>query len=127
MEGEARHYEFDAAQNELIGLLAKRMTWVGRFMIVFSIFAVIGGIAKIREDGLGVIIQAGLILVLALWTLRAASSFNGIVTTAGSDISNLMAALGELKKLYTLQYWVVVVAIVLVGVALIVALGAGLT
>jgi len=127
MEGEARHYEFDGDQNALIGLLAKRMTWVGRFMIIFSIVAVIGGIAKIREDGLGAIIQAGFVLVLAVWTLRAAASFNGIVTTAGSDISNLMAALGELKKLYTLQYWVVVVAIVLVGIALIVALGAGLT
>jgi len=119
---EGRNYEFDSNQNELIAVLAKRMTWVGRFMIAFSVLAIIGGAATFADDGLNAIIQGVFIIVLAVWTLRAASAFSSITTTEGSDISNLMTALGELRKLYTLQYWLIIVAIVLVIIGAIVGL-----
>jgi hypothetical protein len=118
---EGRNYEFDSNQNELIAVLAKRMTWVGRFMIALSVFAIIAGLVNFGEDGLNAIIQGTLIIILAVWTLRAAAAFTNITTTEGSDISNLMTALGELRKLYTLQYWLVVVAIILVGVGVVIA------
>ena len=120
MESGARSYEFDSAQNEQIGVLARRMTWVGRFMIVFSIIAVFAGVIEIRNDGAGAIIQGLILLIIAIWTVRAAAAFSRITTTEGSDISNLMEALHELRKLYTLQYYAILVAIIFVVIAMVI-------
>ena len=116
-------YEFDSGQNELIGMLAKRMKWVARFMMLFSAIAAVVGFATLQDDGVSAIIQAALMLIIAIWTRKAAVAFEGIVQTEGSDITNLMDALGELKKLYTLQYWVIIIAIVFVLIALLIVLG----
>lgn len=116
-------YEFDSGQNELIGTLAKRMKWVAWFMMFFAAVAAIVGVTTWADDGVSAIVQAVLMLVVAVWTRKAAAAFDGIVRTEGSDIANLMDALGELKKLYTLQYWVIIVAIVFVLIALLVVLG----
>lgn len=120
-------YEFDAAQNEVIGTLARRMRWVGRFLVALAVVAGIAGVITLGEDpvaSIEAIIQGALVLVVAIWTLRASSSFDLVVQTEGSDIPNVMAALGELKKLYTLQYWLIIIAIVLVVVGVIAGLAA---
>jgi len=121
---DAANYEFDSGQNELISLLAKRMKWVAWFMIVFAVVAAIMGVVTIGGDGISSIIQAVLMLIIAVWTRKAALAFEGIVQTEGSDMTNLMDALGELKKLYTLQYWVIIIAIIFVGIALVIGMGA---
>lgn len=116
-------YEFDSAQNELLRKLGGRMKWVARFMVALSVVLVIGGIAALGDDAGGPITQAVLTFVLALWTRRAAAAFESMAETEGSDISNLMYALTQLRKLYTLQYWVMLLAIVLAGVGVLAALG----
>jgi hypothetical protein len=118
------HYEFDSGQNALIGLLAKRMKWVAWFMFAFAGIAGIAGVMTLNAGGASAIVQAVLMLIIAVWTRRAAIAFEMIVQTEGSDITNLMGALGELKKLYTLQYWVIIIAIVFVVIALVVGIGA---
>lgn len=123
MEAGPPRYEFDAGQNELIAVLAERMKWVAWFMIGLSIILMIGALVSPSEGTAGLIIQATLTFIVAVWTRRAAAAFDGIVKTEGSDIANLMDALGQLKKLYTLQYWVMLLAIALVTLAIILGLG----
>lgn len=120
---QAMEYEFDSGQNELLRTLGRRMKWVARFMIAFSVVLAIGGIASLGDDAVGPIAQAVLTFVLALWTRRAAAAFEDMVETEGSDISSLMYALLQLKKLYTLQYWVMLLAIGLAFVGVLAALG----
>lgn len=49
-----------------------------------------------------------------------------IVETSGNDIAHLNNALESLRKLYNLQFWLLVVMIVLFIVGLIVGIGGGL-
>lgn len=116
-------YEFDSAQNQLLSKLGGRMKWVARFMVALSVVMVIGGIAALGDGAAGPITQAFLTFILALWTRRAAAAFESMAETEGSDISSLMYALTQLRKLYTLQFWVMLVAIVLVTIGVLAALG----
>jgi hypothetical protein len=61
-------------------------------------------------------------VLIGFWTTKAAKSFQLIVDTEGRDIENLMGALGELRKLYGLQYWILIIALIFVGVSLISAI-----
>ncbi len=119
-------YEFDARQNELVGTLATRMRWVAYFLLVAGALVGVAGMGSLAEGGILGIIQAGFMIIIGVWTKRAAAAFDGIVQTEGSDITNLMAALGELKKLYTMQFWVVALAIGLLVVVLLTIFGAAL-
>jgi hypothetical protein len=72
----------------------------------------------------GIAINAGVVglfyIVMGVWTRSAASSFQQIVTTQGSDISHLMSALSSLHSMYALVYTLLVVTLLvgLVGLAL---------
>lgn len=119
-------YEFDEEQNDLMGDLANRMQWVAYFLLVAGALTGALGLGTIAEGGIVHIIQAGFMILVGVWTKRAAAAFDGIVQTEGSDIPNLMVALGELKKLYTLQFWVIAVAIGLLLILLLLIFGATL-
>lgn len=127
-------YEFDSSQNELIGDLAKKMGFVATLLVVTGILLLVSGVIVIISSSslsqvTNSIINGALMLFIGLWTRNAANAFQNIVKTEGHDIENLMGALGELRKLYTLQYWLVIIAlifIVLVFVfAIIIAITAG--
>jgi uncharacterized membrane protein YiaA len=103
------NYEFSSSQNELIGDLAKKMTFVATLSIVVGIviliFGIITLIAAFAEpsgfpEAINMLIQGIFFLLIGTWTRKAGLGFKGIITTAGSDIENLMGALGELRKLY---------------------------
>lgn len=122
--GATQRYEFGPGQNELIDGLAKKMSWVAWFLLALAVIGAIIGVMTLRDQGLGNILQGVLLIIVAVWTRRAAAAFQRIVQTEGSDISNLMDALGELKKLYTLQFWLLLIAGIIVVFALIVGVGA---
>jgi len=82
-----------------------------RLRILVAIF----GLVLIARGGLANIIQGIVQIIIGFWTNKAASAFKQIVTTQGNDIENLMGALGELRKLYTLQYWLYIVALIFVA------------
>jgi uncharacterized membrane protein HdeD (DUF308 family) len=116
-------YEFSSSQNELIGDLAKKMTFVATLLIVVGVIALIGGVIILISafsqpqsfpEAINALIQGIFTLLIGTWTRKAGLGFKRIVTTAGSDIENLMGALGELRKLYTLQYWLVILLLVFV-------------
>ncbi len=119
-------YEFDAQQNDLVGELAKRMLWVAYFLLAAGALVGVAGMGTLSEGGIVGIIQAGFMIIIGVWTKKAAAAFDGIVQTEGSDIANLMVALGELRKLYTLQFWVIALAIGMLVILLLFIFGAAL-
>ncbi len=113
---EERQYEFDQSQNELILDLSNKMRFVSYFLIAGG---VLSGIIGLLSLNVGVIIPAVVDILIGVWTLNAASSFKLIVDTQGNDIVNLMGALGELRKLYRLQYWLLIITLVFLAIALV--------
>lgn len=117
-----KQYEFNSSQNELIADLVKKMRFVSYFLIVMGVLGIIGGLITFLAGGLAGIVQGVVYLLIGIWTLNAAKSFDKIVTTEGRDIENLMGALGELRKLYGLQYWLLMIAVVLFIIAIVAAI-----
>ena len=99
-------------QNQLIRELSNKMRFVGYFLIGLGVLVAIGGLVVIARGGLVNIIQGIVQILIGFWTNKAASAFKQIVDTQGNDIENLMGVLGELRKLYTLQYWLYIVALI---------------
>ncbi|MGD1717546.1 hypothetical protein [Dapis sp. BLCC M172] len=116
---EAQQYEFDQSQNELILDLSNKMRFVSYFLIAGGILSGIIGLLSLNA---GVVIPAVVDILIGVWTLKAASSFKLIVDTEGNDIVNLMGALGELRKLYRLQYWLLIITLVFLAIALVIGI-----
>lgn len=124
------NYEFGESQNQLIKDLASKMQFVGYFLIVTGVLVGVGAILTLLDGGSGAfggLIQAIAQIVIGVWTKNASDAFGRIVTTQGNDIENLMNALAELRKLYTLQYWLLIIAIVFIAIALVLGLIFGLS
>ena len=119
-------YEFSNSQNELIKNLAEKMRFVGLFLIIGGALALLGGILALRQGGLGNIFNGVFYIILGFWTQKAASSFKMIVDTQGHDVENLMGALGELRKLYALQYWLLIVLLIFLALTIVLSLIAGI-
>ncbi len=117
-----KSYEFSESQNGLIRTLANTMRFVSYFLIAMGVLAGLLGLLTLTEGGIGSIIQAVVQIVIGQWTGKAARSFQLIVSTQGNDVENLMGALAELRKLYTLQYWVMIIALIFLAGALLLVL-----
>ena len=122
---ESQHYEFDQTQNKLVRDLAQKMRFVSYFLIALGALLIVGGLINITRGEIGSIISGIVQVIIGLWTKRAASAFQRIVDTQGSDMENLIGALGELRKLYTLQYWLILIAAIFIAIAILVALISG--
>ena len=119
---EFQPYEFNNTQNQLIRELSEKMRFVSYFLIGLGILVALGGLVQISKGGLGNIVQGIVQIFIGVWTNKAASAFKQIVDTQGSDMENLMGALGELRKLYTLQYWLYIVALIFVAIGVVLAI-----
>lgn len=119
---EFQPYEFNNTQNQLIRQLAQKMRFVGYILLALGVLVIVAGIVNFRLGGFATIIQGIIQLIIGIWTAKAATSFQLIVKTQGNDIENLMTALGELRKLYALQYWIFIIALILVVVGIVAAL-----
>lgn len=124
-----QQYEFNQSQNELIADLANKMRFVAYFSIITGIITIISGFASIRVGSINpiLIIQGIVPLLVGFWTIKASSFFKSIVETQGSDIVNLMGALSELRNLYGLQYWLLIISLIFIAIALIVSIILGVT
>lgn len=112
-------YEFTGEQNRVIRSLARKMQAVGIFMLVLGALALAGFVASLFGTPAGVWIPVAVFFALiGVWTVRAGREFRQVVETEGSDISHLMTALTELKKFYTLNFWLFVVYLVLIVLAI---------
>jgi len=70
-----------------------------------------------------VLFSAALLALFGVWLIRAAALLGNIVTTQGNDITHLMAAFRELAKIYRTQFWMWMVGIVLIAVAIVLRVG----
>jgi hypothetical protein len=120
----AAQYEFTEQQNGTIERLAKGMKFMGIFWIIAGGFtylgAVVNVIAKQIDNAVGAAGIATFLLFLGLKCLSGAGSFFKVVRTQGNDITNLMAALEQLRRFF-LQ-WTIFAIVYL----LLLALGIGL-
>jgi hypothetical protein len=110
-----RQYEFKPQENKIIGELAAKMHFVGLFLLASGLLVI--GIGVVVHH-YGPIISGTLFCVVGLWTQRASVSLKSVVYTEGNDISHLISALEDLRKLYSLQYWLLVLALLFVGICL---------
>lgn len=131
---EAPSYEFTESQNETLKLLGSRMRWVGIFFMAIGVACGAVGAVSLVQSGWAfelmtraiiLIMIAAIFVLTGIWTVDAAKSFTLIVKTAGSDIQNLMHALGDLLKLYYMQFWLIIDSLVVFVVAIAVLIGIG--
>lgn len=123
---EFRQYEFSSSQNELIKQLSDKMRFVSYFLIGVGVLTTVGGLLTLLRGGIGNVIGGVVQVIIGVWTYKAASAFQRIVATQGDDIENLMGALGELRKLYTLQYWLLIITLIFAAIGLVlVIIGVG--
>jgi hypothetical protein len=143
-------YEFSAAENVTLGALAGKMRFVGLFLAVVGVIYLLlaGSIIVMSiagqgvsvtetktpagttvvarrlgvEHSIGYIIGGLLYLFMGMWTGNSAAAFRRIVDTQGSDIRHLMEAVNNLRKLYTLQYWLILLALIAMAVTLVLVL-----
>ena len=119
---ESQGYEFTSTQDRLISELSNKMRFVSYVLIVIGALLIFAGLVSINQGGFGSVIYGIVQLLVGVWTNKAAASFRKIADTQGNDISNLMDALAELRKLYTLQYWLFILALVFIVIGLVTAI-----
>ena len=119
-------YEFTEEQNDLIKVLGSRMRTVALTNIVVAVIYVTTYLLFFMKQPYALVLYAPLVLLflfVGIWTNSSASWFRKIVVTQGNDVSHLMHALNSLSKLYSLQFWaMIVLATILFGHVLVVAL-----
>jgi len=112
---EQQQYEFSEKENILVGSLAKKMKFVGIFGIIFGILEILQGIFSDKTA----IVQGLISIIIGIWTTKASESFQKIVDTQGNDISYLLGALDQLKKLFSLQYWTYLIGAIIIIITII--------
>jgi hypothetical protein len=95
------------------------MLFVSYFLIASGVLGALAGIITIMQGGFSALVQGVVLLVTGIWTINASKAFKLIVETQGNDIENLMGALGQLRKLYTLQFWLFMISLIFVAIGLI--------
>jgi len=96
------------------------MHFVGLFLLAMGLLIIAIGVVVVFHAG--PIISGALACVVGLWTQRASMSFKSVVQTEGQDITHLMDALDDLRKLYSLQYWLLILGLVLATAGLLAAI-----
>ncbi|HXG10779.1 MAG TPA: hypothetical protein VNK04_13560 [Gemmataceae bacterium] len=131
----SEQYEFTSGQNAVIRPLVRDMVWVavplqlmGVLYGIASVLAVLQAFRDPQHFWRAALIGLAMLFYLALgvWTGRAARAFKRIVATQGQDITHLMKALDNLRKLYALVSLFVKVYVVFVVVVVVAALLAAL-
>ena len=110
-----QQYEFSEEENIIVGSLAKKMKFVGIFGIIFGVLEILQGIFSDKTA----IVQGLISIIIGIWTTKASESFQKIVDTQGNDISYLLGALDQLKKLFSLQYWTYLIGAIIVIITII--------
>ena len=119
-----QEFEFKTAQNQTIQVLSNRMKWVGGFQVVSGIvlgIAAITAFARGRE-GVALLFTAILLFVIGFYTYNASRGFSKIVATVVADVTHLMEAVTSLKTLYNVQFWLIIVYLIIIGIVLLISL-----
>lgn len=104
-------YEFPTEANAVFTTLGSRMRFVGVFTLGIGLVAVLVGLARRDGQDAAAILAGVLYAIIGFWTARAGGQFRSVAWTRGHDLAHLMAALIALRKLYSLQYWICLIAL----------------
>lgn len=117
-------HEFDDEQNAVFKGLGGSMTFVGIALLIFGIIKAIYGVMSLSSPLDGIVgIATGVCLVLiGAWLMSAATRFRDIVSTQGSDLTHLMAAIKKLTNVYVLQAWMIGIQIALMIIVFTIAI-----
>jgi hypothetical protein len=116
-------FEFTDIHNLVFDVLARRMKLASFvfFALALScaVFAVRAGVVYNTYNALIGVVATIISAAMGLWTMRAAGRVGLIVSTEGDDLSHLMTAVQELRKLFTVQALLVAVVVVLFVVTMV--------
>lgn len=110
-------FEFGESEELILSGLASRMRLVGLFILGIGLFVFAYGVirmvdARALQGGEVGYIFAGLLdFVVGIWTFGAGSEFKKIADSPHKDTELLMQGLENLLRLYTLVYWLCLLAI----------------
>lgn len=129
MSERAPEYEFNQAQNEIIGGLSAWMKATGWLLLVFSFVQLATFALQYSEleqhyayHGFVLfnlvlnILVTTLYCFVSTWTRHSAAAFRAVVDTQGTDISHMMRALQLLRLTYTVMYWLLIASLALLGI-----------
>ena len=124
--GTEKNYEFDSAQNETILTLAKTLQFVGAVALVLSLVFGLGILGALSQASWGPAISQGMFLVfffsMGSLMIKAGKEFQAIVATSGSDITHLMSALDNLRRIYSILSVIIILFVLLMMVIMAVSL-----
>ncbi|HEV7558063.1 MAG TPA: hypothetical protein VGO00_21495 [Kofleriaceae bacterium] len=117
----APEHEFDATENEVFSGVSGAMRFVAAVTIILGVLYVVVGVFSLSSpiDAVVNLGQGVCMLLIGVWLYGAGNHFKDIVITEGNDITNLMFAIKKLKNVYTLQAWLLGLAIALVVLGII--------
>ena len=110
-------FEFGAEENRVFEGLAAKMEFVGSSTALMGGLILLSGLYSAWSTGVSVsplvVIGAGLLITaIGAWTRRAGVEFQLVAETTGKDIAHVMGALDNLRKLYLVQYGILLVALI---------------
>lgn len=103
-------HEFGPEDNRVFGDLAARMLSVGTATTVFGVGALVVAAMQISAGTklagpIALALSATFLIATGVWSRRAGREFRLVAATQGSDHTHLMAALGNLRRLYTFHHY----------------------
>lgn len=110
---ESQSHKFSLAEQDIIYYLSHRMKYVGIFNLVsVGILGLSGLFMLFVKPLIGIIYLLCVIpgVLMGIWTIDAADSFRTMINVSGAEIIDLMSALDSLRKLYNLQFWIIIIA-----------------
>ncbi len=119
-------YEFNAAQNAVIGKLASRMRLAGVAQLVFGAADFFGSCTLQRSEGSVSMTTTSspfdiALIISAIFMITAASSLSKVVATQGWDISHLLIGLRSYSRGLLAQFiaYIIMTVLFVLAVALI--------
>lgn len=108
-------FEFGTEDNTLFKDLGSKMLFVGMFFSVIGLLTTVLGVLTVLSKevtpGIVSLLISGILYVaIGIWTRSAGAEFAAIASTHGADRTHLFGALHNLKKFYTLMYWLAIIA-----------------
>jgi hypothetical protein len=110
-------FEFNDVQNMVFDGLATAMKIAGIAEILLALAYAVPAVLALSAMNTPVVVvavlQIGVVVLMAVWTLKAATHVKAVVKTEGDDIAHLMDALGGIRKMFYLQAAVLLALLVL--------------
>jgi hypothetical protein len=103
-------------QTDVLRDLVRKMRFVGAFFVLVGVLRMLYDGLVASEPHLDITFL--LDVLIGIWTLSAGRAFGRAATQHGPDVERLMEGLGDIRKLYSLIYWLLIIAVALLAVLL---------